>query len=123
MAATYDDVRGETVLLHHRDANPGHYDAVLALLEREGIVPRVEVRDVSVDLRHAPVLDGRAVAIVGESTRISVPDRLTWVPLVPPATLEIRLLARALGRPPAVTRLVTSAQEVADELGWRLATG
>ena len=123
VAATYDDVRGETVLLHHRDANPGHYDAVLALLEREGIVPRVELRDVSVDLRHTPVLDGRAVAIVGESTRISVPDRLTWVPLVPPATLEIRLLARALGRPPAVSRLVTSAQEVADELGWRVAGG
>ena len=40
--AALDDLRGETVLLHHRSANPGHYDAILAMLERAGIEPRVE---------------------------------------------------------------------------------
>jgi DNA-binding transcriptional LysR family regulator len=90
-----DALRGETVLLHHRDANPGHYDAVLELLARAGVEPRVEVRDVSVDFQHTPVLRGRAVAIVGESTRVSVHPRLTWVPLRQPAALEVHLMARA----------------------------
>ena len=117
--AALDDLRGETVLLHHRSANPGHYDAILAMLERAGIEPRVELRDVSVDLPHTPVLQGRAVAIVGESTRVSVPPRLTWVPLRGPATLEVRLLARALNRTPAVDRFLAASQQVADGLGWR----
>ena len=117
--AALDDLRGETVLLHHRSANPGHYDAILAMLERAGIEPRVELRDVSVDLQHTPVLQGRAVAIVGESTRVSVPPRLTWVPLRGPATLEVRLLARALNRTPAVDRFLAASQQVADGLGWR----
>jgi DNA-binding transcriptional LysR family regulator len=107
----------ETILLHHRDANPGHFDAVLALLG--GVEPRLELRDVAVDFQHTPVLEGRAVAIVGESARISVPPELEWVPLGGTATLEVRLLARALNRPPAVTRFLESAQAVADELRWR----
>jgi hypothetical protein len=65
------------------------------------------------------VLDGRAVAIVGESTRASLPPQLTWIPLRGPATLEIRLLARALNRAPAVDRFLAAAEAVADDLGWR----
>jgi hypothetical protein len=59
------------------------------------------------------------VAIVGESTRVSVPPRLTWVPLRQPAALEIRLVARTLNRTPAVNRFLEAAQTIADELGWR----
>jgi LysR substrate binding domain len=114
-------LRGETVLLHPREANPGHYDAVLALLRQAGVEPRVELRDVSVDLQHTPVLEGRAVAIVGESTRVSVPPRLTWVPLRAPAVLAVRLLARATGRTPAANAFLAAAQEIADTLGWRAA--
>lgn len=115
-------LRGETVLLHPRDANAGHYDAVVALLRDAGVEPRIELRDVSVDFQHTPVLHGRAVAIVGESTRVSVPPRLTWVPLRRPAALEVRLLARAVDRTPAVDRFLAAAQTIADELDWR-ATG
>jgi DNA-binding transcriptional LysR family regulator len=113
---------GETVLVHSRESNPGHYDAVLAMLAGAGIdEPRLEVRDVAVDFQHTAVLEGRAVAIVGESTRSSIPSRLTWIPLRMPAALPVRLLARALNRPPAVERFLATAQTVADELGWRSA--
>jgi hypothetical protein len=59
------------------------------------------------------------VAIVGESTRATVPPDLTWVPLRAPAALEIRLLARTLNRTPAVDAFLRAAEAVADDLGWR----
>jgi DNA-binding transcriptional LysR family regulator len=117
------DLRDETVLLHEREANPGHYDAVVALLQSAGVEPRVELRDVSVDLQHTPVLEGRAVAIVGESTRVSLPPRLSWIPLRQPAALEVRLLARTINRPPAVNRFLAAAETIADALGWRTVAG
>ena len=102
------------MLLHPREANPGHYDAVLRC-SRAGIVPRVALRDVSVDLQHTPVLRA-ARWRSSASRRASASPPADLGPLVAPATLEVQLLARALGRTPAVTRLVASAQEVADEL-------
>ena len=105
------------MLLHPREANRGHYDAVVAMLERAGIEPRIELRDVTVDFQHTPVLQGRAVAIVGESTSASIPPRLRWAAL--PAALEVRLVVRALDRTPAVDRVLATAEAIADALGWR----
>jgi hypothetical protein len=79
----------------------------------------VEHRDVSFDLAQTPVHEGRAVAIVGESTRVGLPAELAWLPLAPPVALEVRLLARALDRPPPVERLLGVAEALAGELGWR----
>jgi DNA-binding transcriptional LysR family regulator len=121
--ATLEALRQEAVLLHPREANPGHYDAVLGLLQSAGIEPQVELRDVSIDLQHTPVLEGRAVAIVGESTRVSLPPRLSWIPLRPVAAFEVRLLARTLNRPPAVRRFLAAAETIADALGWRAPPG
>jgi hypothetical protein len=73
----------------------------------------------TVDLQQTPVLDGRAVAIVGESSRAALPPGLTWVPLHGRAALEVRLLARSLNRTPAVNRFLATAQAIADDLGWR----
>jgi DNA-binding transcriptional LysR family regulator len=115
-SARLEDVRAHSVLLHPRAANPGHYDAVLALL---GDGACVEHRDVSFDLAQAPVSEGRAVAIVGESTRVGLPAELAWLALSPPVALPVRLLARKLDRAPAVDRLLAAAEAVADELGWR----
>ena len=61
------------LLLHPRDANPGHYDAVLALCRAAGVEPRVLERSPALDLAQTPVVEGRAVAIVGESSRTSRP--------------------------------------------------
>jgi DNA-binding transcriptional LysR family regulator len=118
-----EDLRDETILLHPREANPGHYDAVRALLRGGGFEPHIALRDMTVDLQQTPVLDGRAVAIVGESTRTAVPPGLIWVPLRGPAVLEVRLLARGLNRTPAVNRFLAAAQAIADDLGWRVSPG
>jgi DNA-binding transcriptional LysR family regulator len=112
------DLGDEPVLLHPRAANPGHYDAIVALLRESGIEARVTHRDVSFDLAQVPVLDGRAVALVGESALVGLSGELAWRPLSPPAALAVTLLARQ-DRPPAVGRLLDAAEDVADELGWR----
>jgi len=117
--ARLGDLRDLPVLLHPRDANPGHYDAVLGLLRDAAVEPRVELRDLSFDLAQTPVHAGAAFAIVGESTRVGVPADLTWVPLVPRAVLPVSLLARQLDRAPAVGRLLDAAEAVADAFGWR----
>jgi DNA-binding transcriptional LysR family regulator len=112
------DVRDEPLLLHPRDANPGHYDAVLELCAAAGYEPRLAVRTLSFDLAQTPVAAGEAVAIVGESTLAGLPADLAWVPLAPPAMLAIALLVRNDGRPPAVDRLLASAADIARELDW-----
>ena len=106
------------LLLHPRAANPGHYDAVLALCRAAGVEPRVLERSAELDLGQTPVVDGRAVAIVGESSRTVIPDALVWVALSPPAALEVALVARAGGRSPALERLLAAARDAAARLGW-----
>jgi hypothetical protein len=59
------------------------------------------------------------VAVAGESSRLGLPADLVWLPLDPPAALETCLLARRGGANPAAERLLTVAEEVAEELGWR----
>jgi len=121
--ARLGDLRDLPVLLHPRDANPGHYDAILGLIRDAGIEPHIELRDLSFDLAQTPVHAGAAFAIVGESTRVGLPADLAWVPLVPRAALPVSLLARQLYRTPAVGRLLDAAEAVADELGWRACGG
>jgi DNA-binding transcriptional LysR family regulator len=113
------DLAEETVLLHPREANPGHYDAVLDLFRERGIEPRVLLRDLSLDLTYAPVLQGEAVVIAGESTAaLGLPEELCWLELTPPARLEVSLLARRHNRSPAVTRMLDTATAICGELGW-----
>ena len=106
------------LLLHPRDANPGHYDAVLALCRAAGVEPRVLERSAELDLAQTPVVDGRAVAVVGESSRTVIPAALTWVALSPPAALEVALVVRTRDRTPALDRLLAAARGAAARLGW-----
>jgi DNA-binding transcriptional LysR family regulator len=112
------ELSGERVLLHPRDANPGHYDAVLELCRRRGIEPHISLRAVSFDLAQTPVARGDAVAIVGESTRIGLPQELRWLPLKPPAELEFGLVTRRYGRSPALDQLLEAATAAATDFGW-----
>jgi DNA-binding transcriptional LysR family regulator len=117
------ELAGETLLLHPRDANPAHYDAVLALCANHGVRPTVMHRNLSFDLAHTPIARGQAVAIVGESAQTGLPSELRWVPLSPSAELEIALLARRDGRTAATDRVLDAAAEIAASLGWTTATG
>jgi DNA-binding transcriptional LysR family regulator len=106
------------LLLHPRDANPGHYDAVLALCRAAGVEPRVLERSAELDLAQTPVVDGRAVALVGESSRTVIPAALTWVALSPPVALEVALVVRTRDRTPALDRLLAAARGAAARLSW-----
>jgi DNA-binding transcriptional LysR family regulator len=117
-AAAVSDLAGEDVLLHPREANPGHYDAIVELCRAQGFEPRVQLRSLSFDLAYTPVANGDAVAVIGESSRRGLPEELRWVPLSPPAALEVSLVARRYNRPPAVDRMLETAAEVSAGLGW-----
>jgi DNA-binding transcriptional LysR family regulator len=117
-AVALADLASETLLLHPREANPGHYDAVLQLCREAGVEPHLQERALSFDLAQTPVLTGRAVAIVGESTRVGLAEELRWIPLVPRADLAVVLLARGDERSPAVGRLLEAAAAIAASLGW-----
>jgi DNA-binding transcriptional LysR family regulator len=116
--AAVADLADEHVLLHPREANPGHYDAVVELCREHGFEPRVRLRSLSFDLAYTPVARGDAVAIIGESSRQGLPDELRWLPLSPPAALDVSLVARRYNRPPAVDRMLETAVEVSAALGW-----
>jgi DNA-binding transcriptional LysR family regulator len=113
------DLADETVLLHPREGNPGHYDAVLGLFREHALEPRVQLRALSFDLAYTPVLQGGAITIIGESSvSIGLPDELCWRPLSPPVSFEVSLLSRSHNRSPAVERMLDAATGVADALGW-----
>ena len=112
------ELAGEQLLLHAREANPGHYDAIVGLFRERGVEPRVQLRTLTFDLAYTPVASGDAVAVVGESSRLGLPDELCWVPLAPEAALAVSLVARRHRRSPAVTRMLEAAEGIARELGW-----
>ncbi len=112
------DLAAENLLLHPREANPGHYDAVLDLCRSHGIEPRVRLRALTFDLAYSPILQGDVVAIIGESSRFGLPDELCWVPISPSVSLEVSLLAHRYKRSPAVARLLEAASDIGEELGW-----
>ena len=112
------ELADETLLLHPRDANPGHYDAVLGLCRDQDFEPRVLLRTLSFDLTYDPIARAEAVAIVGESSRLDLPKELRWLPLSPPVSFDVSLLARSYNRSPAVDRMLDAATGIADALGW-----
>ena len=108
----------ETLLVHAREENPGHYDALLALCRAGGLEPKLLERHVTFDLAHLPVAEGRAVTIVGASARPEPGSALVWRPIDPPAELDVHLLVRAVDRSPAANRFLSTALAVAETLGW-----
>ncbi len=99
------ELRDQLILIHPRAENPGHYDALLALLD---FTPRLLERRVTFDLALTPVAEGRGVMIAGVSARV---PSLAWRPLAPETTLDVHLLADG--------PFADAALGVARELGWR----
>ena len=112
------EVTGDRLLMHPREANPGHYDAVIALCHEHGVEPEIELRAMSFDLGYGAIQRREAVAIVGESSRLGLPDELCWVPLHPEVRLEVSFLVRSHNRSPVVDRTLDAAEVIAAELGW-----
>ena len=85
---------------------------------RRASTPEVLIRELAADLTYAPIVEGLAISIAGESVAAALPSALRWVPLAPAVGFEVRLLARPHDRPPALERLLDAAAEAAEELGW-----
>jgi hypothetical protein len=81
------------------------------------------VRSLTFDLAYSPLTQGEAVALVGASSNLGLPTELCWVPLSPPVTLDVSLLARRHNRSPAVSRFLEVAAEVSGELDWLVIPG
>ncbi|MFG3134855.1 LysR substrate-binding domain-containing protein [Streptomyces sp. NPDC048211] len=109
---------GETLLVHPREANPGHYDAITAILDRVGVSPRLMLRPLSFDAGHTPVVRGDAVSVVGGSAASSLPAGLVWRPLAGGVAIELHLLTRGSGARPVVAQLLRTAGETARAGGW-----
>jgi DNA-binding transcriptional LysR family regulator len=107
----------ERVLMHAREANPGHYDAITAVFERAGIAPELRHRQLF-DAAHTPVAQGSAVSVVGESTLPGLPGGMAWRPLRPPASIEIHLLTRGDTGRPGIGHLLRAAAETSRAHGW-----
>ena len=114
VAALGDD----PLLMHPREANPGHYDAVITLCREHGVEPEVELRAMSFDLGYGPIQRHEAVAIVGESSRLGLPEELLWVPLHPEVRLDVSFLVRSHNRSPVVDRILDTAGTIAADLRW-----
>ncbi|HEX3615200.1 MAG TPA: LysR substrate-binding domain-containing protein [Solirubrobacteraceae bacterium] len=108
----------EILLLHSREANPGHYDAVVDACTAQGFHPKILLRTISFDLAHSPVVDGQGIAIMGESSQSGLSDDLVWLPLSPDIAFDVSLLTRRHRHSPAVERLLAAAGEIAVELEW-----
>lgn len=112
------ELAAETLLIHPREANPGHYDAITALLDRAGISPKLMLRPLSFDAGHTPVVRGTAVSVVGRSVAAGLPAGLVWLPLAGGAAIELHLLTRGRTARPVVAQLLRTATETARAGGW-----
>lgn len=118
----------ETVLVHPREANPGHYDAIIGILGRAGAgsgagteaarLPKLMLRPLSFDAGHTPVVRGDAVSVVGRSAASSLPAGLVWRPLAGGAAIELYLLTRGRTVRPVVAQLLRTATATARSGGW-----
>ena len=76
------------------------------------------LRTLSFDLTYGPLQRGEAVAIVGESSRLDLPEELRWLPLTPTVSFDVSLVTRTHNRSPAADRILDAASGIADALGW-----
>ncbi|MEU9192742.1 LysR family transcriptional regulator [Streptomyces hundungensis] len=106
------------VLVHAREANPGHYDGLLGLFRQAEIEPRLTERSVSFDPTQRPLRDGDAVGLVGEAVGQDQPDWLRWMPLTGVPPLEAQLVLPEVAVTPTAARFEEAAVATARQRGW-----
>jgi len=109
---------GVKLLLHSREQNPGHYDAVMRILEAAGAQPEILVRGQHYETSYGPVSSGEAVTMVGASGQVGLPAGLLWLPLDPAAAMEVHLINRTDERSASVERVLRVAEAAAERNGW-----
>jgi len=106
------------LLLHERDANPEHYDAILSWCAAAGLEPEVRHRLVTFDVSYAELFAGEAIAIVG-TMGSGLPQQFQWQAFSPARTLPIALITRSAQDDPLLARAIAAAEAAAVRLGWQ----
>jgi DNA-binding transcriptional LysR family regulator len=113
------EVAEHPIVMHPRASNPGHHDAVMRLFADAGLRPRLVHRPVAFDPSQAALRGGRALGLVGASTRTSLADGLRWIALQEPeATLLVQLVLASEGAPAVAERFERLAVAHAARVGW-----
>ncbi|MET9318304.1 LysR family transcriptional regulator [Kribbella sp. NPDC003505] len=97
------------LLLHSREANPGHYDDVLRLFAVADLEPQFVRPPVTFDPGHHQIRTGKAIGLMGESAANVLPVRTRWIPLADPGTEVTLYLVLRTGLPTPLQRRIRAA--------------
>jgi LysR family transcriptional regulator, benzoate and cis,cis-muconate-responsive activator of ben and cat genes len=111
-------LRDERFVLHGREANPRHYDLIVGACRAAGFEPRIVPAAAPFDPTYGAILDGEAVALVGESARTGVPAGLAWRRLTQAPVVDIALLVRAGTPDPVMLRVAEAVPAIARAEHW-----
>lgn len=108
------------LVIHSREANPGHYDLLTGLFRGAGTTPDLIERTVAFDPTQRVLRDARSVALIGEGAGNGLADWLCWLPLpadVPRLVTQLVLPVRDRATP-VTARFETVALLHARASGW-----
>lgn len=116
---TLSEVAAFPLVLHERQANPGHFDEVLAVFRGAGLVPRLAERPMAFDPTQSALRDARTVGLVAASSGDQLPGWLRWIPLAAGVRpLTTHLVLPEASPSPIVTHFADAVLDAAREAGW-----
>lgn len=118
------DVAAYPVILHSRDANPAHHDAVVAMFAEAGLAPGFVRPPMAYDISQSMIRGTDAVGLVGESAVVVAPPGTKWLPIrEAAAVIPTYLVLPAGSLTPIQERLEQAALAIAAGQGWLDADG
>ena len=116
---TVADIAAYPIILHARDANPDHHDAIRDLFADAGLAPRFVRPPMAYDISQSIIRGTDAVGIVGESALAVIPNGTKWLPLREAAAIVTTYLVVPADRlSPIQERLEHAAVAIGEREGW-----
>lgn len=107
------------ILMHHRSANPSHFDTIIQAFRRAGLTPRIVQPPMAFDPTMRAVRDGTGAAVVSASATRDLAPGLCWIPLADAlAHVPFQLVLRDEDPSPAVDRFERVALATAAAERW-----
>jgi DNA-binding transcriptional LysR family regulator len=106
-------------LMHHRAANPSHFDTIIQAFRRAGLTPQIVQPPIAFDFTMRAVRDGTGAALVSASATRHLAPGLRWIPLADPLTwIQFQLVLRDENPSPTVDRFERVALATAATERW-----